>query len=172
MAGFLSLSTRGFTTMVLITGGGVTPAEGARCPSVVPATVMVTTPAEVVDGSIPAVSTEPPAGTSSPANAVPTNFRHLGSGGEEGLQHRQSKHPTTTTLDNSTRRRSHTWWIQLHLLCACIPPDDPEGPMARLLPTPRMIRGSCSCSPSLQPPSPSGGSRFSVVSPLGSSLDV
>jgi hypothetical protein len=29
MAGFLSLSTHGFTTTVLITGGGVTPAEGA-----------------------------------------------------------------------------------------------------------------------------------------------
>jgi hypothetical protein len=47
MAGFLSLSTHGFTTTVLITGGGVTPAEGARCPSEVPATAMVTTPAEV-----------------------------------------------------------------------------------------------------------------------------
>jgi hypothetical protein len=31
--------------------------------------------------------------------------------------------------------------------------------MARLLPTPRMIRGSCSCLPSLQLPSPSGGSH-------------
>jgi hypothetical protein len=31
--------------------------------------------------------------------------------------------------------------------------------MARLLPTPRMIRGSCSCSPSLQLPSPPGRSR-------------
>jgi hypothetical protein len=63
MAGFLSLSTRGFTTTVLITGGGVTPAEGARCPGEVPATAMVTTPAEVVDGSVPAVSAEPPAET-------------------------------------------------------------------------------------------------------------
>jgi hypothetical protein len=51
--------------MVLITGGGVTPAEGARCPGEVPAMAMVTTPAEVVDGSVPAVSAEPPAGTSS-----------------------------------------------------------------------------------------------------------
>jgi hypothetical protein len=31
--------------------------------------------------------------------------------------------------------------------------------MARLLPTPQMIQGSCSCSPSLQLPSPPGGSR-------------
>jgi hypothetical protein len=114
MVGFLSLSTRGFTTMELITGGGVTPAEGARCPGEVPAMAMVMTPAEVVDGSVPAVSAEPPAGTSSPANAVPTTFQRLGTGGEEeGLQHRQSKHPTITRLDNSTRRRSHTWWIQL-----------------------------------------------------------
>jgi hypothetical protein len=29
MPDFLSLSTRGFTTTVLIAGGGVTPAEGA-----------------------------------------------------------------------------------------------------------------------------------------------
>jgi hypothetical protein len=94
-------------------------------------------PAEVVDGSVPAVSAEPPAGTSSPANAVLTTFRRLGSGGEEeGLQHRQSKHPTTTRLDNSTRQRSHTWWIRLHSLCACVPPDDPELPST--------LGGSCS----------------------------
>jgi hypothetical protein len=160
MAGFLSLSTRGFTTTVLITGDGVTPAEGARCPGEVPATAMVTTSAEVVDWSVPAVSAEPPAGTSSRANAVPSPFWHLGSGGEEeGLPHRQNKHPTTTRLDNSTRWRSHTWWIRLRSLCACVSPDDPEGPMARLLPTPRMIRGSCSCSPSLQFPSLPGGSH-------------
>jgi hypothetical protein len=160
MAGFLSLSTHGFTTTVLITGGGVTPTEGTRCPGEVPGTVTVTTPAEVVDGSVPAVSAEPPAGTLSLANTVPTTFQHLGSGGEEeGLQHRQSKHPTTTRLHNSTRQRSHTWWIPLRSLCACIPPDDPEGPMARFLPTPRMIRVSCSCLPSLHLPSPPGGSR-------------
>jgi hypothetical protein len=143
-------------TTVLIIGGEVTPAKGARCPGEVPTTAMVTTPAEVVDGSVPVVSVEPPAGTSSPANAAPTTFQRLGSGGEEeGLQHRQCKHPITTRLDNSTRRRSHTWWIRLRSLCACVPPDDPEGPMARLQPTPRMIRGSCSCSPSIQLPSPS-----------------
>jgi hypothetical protein len=88
MPDFLSLNTRGFTTTVLIAGGGVTPAEGAGCPGEVPATAMVTTPAEVVDGSVLAVPAKPPAGTSSPANAVPTTFRRLGSGGEEGLQHR------------------------------------------------------------------------------------
>jgi hypothetical protein len=88
----------------------------------------------------------------------------LGSGEEEeGLQHRQSKHQTTTRLDNSTRRRSHTWWIRLRLLCACVPPDNPEGPMARLLPTPQMIQGSCSCLPSLQLPSPLGGSRAALL---------
>jgi hypothetical protein len=157
MPDFLSLN---FTPTILIAGGGITPAEGEGCLSEVPATAMVTTPAEVVDGSVPAVSTKPPAGTSSPANAVPTTFRCLGSGGEEeGLQHRQSKHPITTRLDNSTRRRPHTWWVRLRSLCACVPLDDPEGPMARLLPTPRMIRRSCSCSPSLQLPSPPGGSR-------------
>jgi hypothetical protein len=89
MAGFLSLSTHGFTTTIVITGGRVTPTEGARCPGEVPAMAMVTTPAEVVDGFVPAISAEPPAGTSSPANAVPTTFSRLGSGGEEeGLQHR------------------------------------------------------------------------------------
>jgi hypothetical protein len=109
MPDFLSL---GFTPTVLIAGGGVTPAEGAGCPSEVHATVMVTTPAEVVDGSVPAVSVEPPTGTSSPANAVPTTFRRLGSGGEEeGLQHRQSKPATTTRLENSTRQRPHTLWV-------------------------------------------------------------
>jgi hypothetical protein len=91
MPDFFSLSARGFATMVLIAGGEVTPAEGAGCPGEVLATAMVTAPAEVVAGSVPAVSAEPPAGTSSPANAVPTTFWRLGSGGEEdGLQHRKS----------------------------------------------------------------------------------
>jgi hypothetical protein len=95
MPDFFSLSARGFTTTVLIAGGGVTPAKGAGCPDEVPATAMVTTPVEVVDGSVPAVSAEPPAGTLSPANAVLTTFQRVGSGGEEeGLQHKQSKHPT------------------------------------------------------------------------------
>jgi hypothetical protein len=91
MPDFFSLSARGFTTTILIDGGGVTPAEGAGCPGEVPATAMVMTPADVVDGSVPAVSAEPPAGTSSPANVVPIIFWCLGSGGgEEGLHHRQS----------------------------------------------------------------------------------
>jgi hypothetical protein len=137
MLDLFTLSAHGFTTTVLIAGGGVTPAEGAGCPGEVPATAMVTTPAEVVDGSVPAVSAESPASTSFPANAVSTTFWRLRLGGEEeGLQHRQRKNPTTTRLDNSTRRRSHTWWIQLRSLYPCVPPDDPEGPMARLLPTP------------------------------------
>jgi hypothetical protein len=89
MSDLFSLSAHGFTTTVLIASGGVTPAEGAGCPGEVPATAMVMTPAEVVVGSVPAVSAKPPAGTSSPANTVLTIFRRLGSGGEEeGLQHR------------------------------------------------------------------------------------
>jgi hypothetical protein len=63
MAGFLSLCTRGFTTTVLIIGGGVTPAEGARCPGEVLTMAIGTPPAEVVDGSVPTVSAEPPAGS-------------------------------------------------------------------------------------------------------------
>jgi hypothetical protein len=91
MLDFFSPSARGFTIMVLIVGGKVTPAEGARCHGEVPATAIVTTPADVADGSVPAVSVEPAAGTSSPANVIPTTFQRLGSGGEEeGLQHRQS----------------------------------------------------------------------------------
>jgi hypothetical protein len=105
MPDFFSLSARGFTTTVLVADGGVTQADGE-----VPATATVTTPADVVDGSVPAISVEPPAGTSSPANSAPTTFWRLVSGGEvEGLQNRQSKHSTTTRLDNSTRRRLHTW---------------------------------------------------------------
>jgi hypothetical protein len=46
----------------------------AGCPDEVPATAMVTTPADVVDRSVPAVSVEPPAGTSSLANSAPTTF--------------------------------------------------------------------------------------------------
>jgi hypothetical protein len=63
MTAFFTLRARGVSTMVLIAGGGVTPAGGA-----VPATAMVTVPIEVVSGS------------------VPTSWR-LGSGGEaDGLQ--------------------------------------------------------------------------------------
>jgi hypothetical protein len=109
MPDFFSLSACGFITTVLVAGGGVTPAEGARCPGEVPATAMVTTPAEVVDGSVPAVSAESPAGTSSLANSASITFWRLGSGGEaEGLQNRQRKHSTTTRLDNSTRWQLHT----------------------------------------------------------------
>jgi hypothetical protein len=93
MVDFFSLSAHGFTTTVLVAGGGVTPAEVAEFPGEVPATAIVTTPADVVDGSVPAVSTKPPAGASSPANSVPTTFWRLGLGGEaEGLQNRQCKH--------------------------------------------------------------------------------
>jgi hypothetical protein len=62
MTAFFTLA-RGVSAMVLVAGGGVTPAGGA-----VPATAMVTVPVEVVYGS------------------VPTSWR-LGSGGEaDGLQ--------------------------------------------------------------------------------------
>jgi hypothetical protein len=60
MTAFFSLRARGFLTTILIAGGGVTPAD---CE--VPATAMITIPAEVVDGSVPAVSTASSAGTSS-----------------------------------------------------------------------------------------------------------
>jgi hypothetical protein len=122
---------------------------------------MVTIPAEVVDRSVPAVSAAPPAGTSSPVNSAPITFWRLGSGGEaEGLQNRQCKHSTTPIFDNSTEQSLHTWGVRLHALYVCALPDDPEGPMARLRPIPRMIRGSCSSSPSLRLPFPLGGSRF------------
>jgi hypothetical protein len=146
MADFFSLRTRGFITTVLVDGGGVTPVDGE-----VPATATITTPAEVVDGSIPAVSAALPAGTSSPANSVPITFWRLGSGGEaEGLQIRHCKHATTLLFDNSTGQ---------DVLYVCVLPDDPEGPMAKLRSTPRMVRGSCSSLPSLRFPSPPGGSR-------------
>jgi hypothetical protein len=57
MPAFFSLCARGFITTVLVAGGGVTPADGE-----VPATATVTTRADVVAGSVPAVSAEPPAG--------------------------------------------------------------------------------------------------------------
>jgi hypothetical protein len=97
MADFFSLRARGFITTVLVAGGGVTTADGE-----VPATAMVTIPADVVDGSVPAVSVALPAGTSSPANSVPITFWCLGSDGEaEGLQIRHCKHATTLLFDNS-----------------------------------------------------------------------
>jgi hypothetical protein len=84
VADFFSLRARGFFTAVLVADGGVTPAD---CE--VPATTMVTIPVEVVDGSVPAISAAPPAGTSSPANSVLITFWRLGLGGEaEGLQNR------------------------------------------------------------------------------------
>jgi hypothetical protein len=51
---------------------------------------MVTTLAEVVDGSVPAVSAASSAGTSSMASSVSATSWRLGSGEEaEGLQKRQ-----------------------------------------------------------------------------------
>jgi hypothetical protein len=134
LADFFSLRARGFITTVLIAGGGVTPADGE-----VPATAMVTIPAEVVDGSGPAVSAAPPVGTSSPMNSALITFWRLGSGGEaEGLQNRQCKHSTTPIFDNSSEQPLHTWGVRLRALYVCALPDDPEGPMARLRPTPQM----------------------------------
>jgi hypothetical protein len=84
MADFFSLRAHGFIATVLVAGGGVTPADGE-----VPATAMVAIPAEVVDGSVLAVSAAPLAGRSSLANSAPITFWRLGSGGEaEGLQNR------------------------------------------------------------------------------------
>jgi hypothetical protein len=81
---FFILKARGISTLVLVAGGGVTPADCA-----VPATAMVTVPAEVVDGSVPAVFAASSAGTSFPASPVSTTSWRLGSGKEaEGLQKR------------------------------------------------------------------------------------
>jgi hypothetical protein len=69
MTAFFILRARGTSTTVLVAGGGVTPAGYA-----VPAATMVTIPSEVFDGSVPAVSAASSAGTSFPANSVPTTF--------------------------------------------------------------------------------------------------
>jgi hypothetical protein len=82
MTAFFTLKVRGISSTVLVAGGGFTP---AGC--TVPATVMVTISAGVVDGSVPAVSVASSARTSSPAakSASATSWC-LGSGGEaEGL---------------------------------------------------------------------------------------
>jgi hypothetical protein len=84
MTAFFTLRARGIPTTVLIDGSGVTPAGCA-----VPATAMVTTPAEVVDGSVPAVSAASSAGTSFPASPISATSWRLGLGEEaEGLQKR------------------------------------------------------------------------------------
>jgi hypothetical protein len=143
----ISLVSGPVVTTVLVAGGGVTPADGE-----VPTAAMVTIPAEVVDGSVPAVS-------ASLVNSAPITFWRLGSGGEaKGLQNRQCKHSTIPIFDNSTEQPLYTW--KLRALYVCALPDDPEGPMARIRPTPWMIRGSCSSLPSLRLPFPPGGSRF------------
>jgi hypothetical protein len=155
MTAFFILRARGFSTTVLVAGGGVTPAGWK-----VPTTAMVTILSEVLDGSVLAVYVASSAGTSSPAKLVPVTFWRLGSGREaEGLQNRQCKHATTLLFDNSTGQQLHTWGVRLHVLCVCALSDNPEGPLATLRSTPRMIRGSCS-SLSLRLPSPPGGSRF------------
>jgi hypothetical protein len=156
MIDFFSLRVHGLITTVLVAGGGFTPAD---CE--VPATAMVTIFAEAVEGSIPAVSAAPPVGTSSPANSVPVTFWRLGSGGEtKELQNRQCQHATTLIFDKFTGQQFHTWGVRLQAPYVCALPDDPEGPLVRLRPTPRMIQGSCSSLPSLRFPFPPGGSRF------------
>jgi hypothetical protein len=156
MTDFFSLRAHGFLTMVLVAGGGVTPAD---CE--VPAMAMVTIPAEVVDGSVSAVFAAPPAGTSSPANSVLVTFWRLGSGGEaKGLQNRQCQHATTLIFNKFTGQQLHIWGVRLYALYVCALSDNPEGSLARLRPTPWMIRGSCSSLPSLRSLFPPGGSRF------------
>jgi hypothetical protein len=96
MKDFFSLGVHGLITTVLVAGGGFTPAD---CE--VPATAMVTIFAEAVEGSVPAVSAAPPAGTSSPANSVPATIWRLGSGGEaEGLQNRQCQNEQLRYVTN------------------------------------------------------------------------
>jgi hypothetical protein len=67
-AGSFSHSTRGLVITSSIAGSGVAPAEGVGSPGAVPATAMVTASTEVVDGSVPAASATPTAGTSSPVD--------------------------------------------------------------------------------------------------------
>jgi hypothetical protein len=84
MTAFFTLKTRGISTTILVASGGVTPAGCA-----VPATAMVTTLAEVVNGSVPAISAASSAGTSSLVSPVSATSWRLGSGEEaEGLQKR------------------------------------------------------------------------------------
>jgi hypothetical protein len=98
MTVFFILRAPGISTTVLIAGGVVRPAGCA-----VPATAMVTISAEVVDGSVLAVSAASSAGTSFPASLVPTTFWRLGSGGEaEELQKRQCQHAKIPIFDSST----------------------------------------------------------------------
>jgi hypothetical protein len=85
MIDFFILRARGILTTVLVAGSRVTLAGCA-----VLTTAMVTTPAEVVDGSVPAVSTASSARTSFPASPVSVTSWRLGSGEEaKGLQKRQ-----------------------------------------------------------------------------------
>jgi hypothetical protein len=67
MTAFFILRARGISTTVLDAGGGVRP---AGCE--VLATAMLTVPAKVVDGSVPAVSADSSTGTSFPVNPVST----------------------------------------------------------------------------------------------------
>jgi hypothetical protein len=84
MTAFFTLRAHGISTTVFVAGDGVTP---AGC--IVPTTAMVTTPVEVVDGSVPAVFAASSAGASSPASPVSATSWRLGSGEEaEGLQKR------------------------------------------------------------------------------------
>jgi hypothetical protein len=81
---FFTLKTRGISTTVLVAGSGVTPAS-----CMVPAMAMVSTLAEVVNGSVPVVSAASSVGTSFPASLVSATSWRLGSGEEaEGLQKR------------------------------------------------------------------------------------
>jgi hypothetical protein len=92
MTAFFILRDRGISTTVLIAGGRVTP---AGC--TVPATAMVTISAEVVDGSVPAVSAASSAGTSFPASLVPTTFLALG----VRRRSRRTAKKTTSACNNS-----------------------------------------------------------------------
>jgi hypothetical protein len=156
MTTFFILKPHGISTMVLAASGRLTPADCA-----VPDTVMVTVPAEVVDGSVPAVSAASSAGTSFPANPVSTTSWRLGLGEEvDGLQKRQCWHGIIPIFENSTGQQFHTWRIRLHALSVHALSDDPAGPKAEFWSTPRMVWGSCSSSPSLRFPFPPGGSHF------------
>jgi hypothetical protein len=151
LVGIFSFSFHGLATLVSTAGGRVTPAEGASCSGVVPATAVVTTPAGEDDGSVPAVPAEPAAGTSSPGEAASATLCRLGWGDvDNGLQCRFHIR-TQQQLDSSENQRLLTRRDRWHVPCASVPPGALEGPVARFLSAPRMIRRSCPSLPSPQP---------------------
>jgi hypothetical protein len=74
---------------------------------------------------------------------------------------RQCQHATIPIFDNSPGQQLHSCGARLRVHSVCVQPDVPAGPKAEFRSTPRMVRGSCSFSPSLQFPFPPGALAFS-----------